>query len=134
MALYFLHRTRILCNIIVLCAAVLKEYFMCYLNEILFFYHISCVNFCISYLPENHVNVLYESQLDLDMRFPTMWYVRLAMAQTSLKISCCCSFKLLSLSFTVIFLQICFYESRDSLGQNSLHPKLEVLHPIWGPL
>ena len=36
--------------------------------------------------------------------------------------------------FTVIFLQICFYESRDSLGQNSLHPKLEVLHPIWGPL
>ena len=35
---------------------------------------------------------------------------------------------------TVIFLQIRFYESRDSLGQNSLHPKLEVLHPIWGPL
>ena len=35
---------------------------------------------------------------------------------------------------TVIFLQICFYESRDSLGQNALHPKLEVLHPIWGPL
>ena len=34
----------------------------------------------------------------------------------------------------VIFLQICFYESRDSLGQNSLHPKLKVLHPIWGPL
>ena len=64
MALYFLHRTRILCNIIVLCAAVLKEYFMCYLNEILFFYHISCVNFCISYLPENHVNVLYEYQLE----------------------------------------------------------------------
>ena len=31
----------------------------------------------------------------------------------------------------VIFLQICFYESRDSLGQNSLHPKLEVVHPIW---
>ena len=36
--------------------------------------------------------------------------------------------------YTVIFLQICFYESRDSLDQNSLHPKLEVLHPIWGPL
>ena len=33
----------------------------------------------------------------------------------------------------MIFLQICFYESRDSLGQNSLHPKLEVLHPMWGP-
>ena len=34
----------------------------------------------------------------------------------------------------VIFLQICFYESWDSLGQNSLHPKLDVLHPIYmGP-
>ena len=33
----------------------------------------------------------------------------------------------------MIFLQICFYESRDSLGQNSLHPKLEVVHPIWVP-
>ena len=38
-----------------------------------------------------------------------------------------------SYHWSVIFLQICFYESRDSLGQNSLHPKLEVLHPYMGP-
>ena len=38
------------------------------------------------------------------------------------------------MTISVIFLQICFYESRDSLGQIFLHPKLEVLHPIWGPL
>ena len=31
----------------------------------------------------------------------------------------------------VIFLQICFCESRDPLGQKSLHPKLKVMHPFW---
>ena len=33
----------------------------------------------------------------------------------------------------VIFLQICFYESRDSLGLNSLHPKLGSSASHMGP-
>ena len=32
---------------------------------------------------------------------------------------------------SVIFLQICFYESRDSLGQNSLHPKLWIINFVY---
>ena len=32
------------------------------------------------------------------------------------------------------FLQICFYESQDPLGQKSLHSKLKVMHPFWDSL